>query len=193
MAGVNLIGVAADSGVEGPNALFERKAYVDGLTYLLRALPPDLDDYESEQIRVALPADLALCDQRLDQSRPLAWREDDAEVPRSFIHRLVQMTVAHVFLIVHFILPYVLLLLRFGMRVERRYRVSETIVEQSIGMLHVIGRHCTHAAETVFRGSDGKAGQRLSSAVIWLAEEVTRGVSDGVGEGLMMTKTKEPL
>jgi hypothetical protein len=190
---VNLVGVAADSGVEGHNALFERKAYVDGLTYLLRALPPDLDDYESEQIRFALPADLALSDRRLDQSRSLGWREDDTEGPRSFIHWLVQMTVVHVFLIVHFILPYVVLLLKFGIRVERRYRVSETLVEQVIGVLHVMGRHCSYAAEAVFRGSDGRAGQRLSNAVAWIAEEVTRGISDGVGEGLMMTKTKEPL
>jgi hypothetical protein len=49
--GVNLIRVAADASLDAQDGAFERMAYMNGLTFLLKGLPSDLDTYEAKQIR----------------------------------------------------------------------------------------------------------------------------------------------
>lgn len=110
---------------------------------------------------------------------------------KTIVHRLVQAIVLNIFLLATLVLPYVVIVVKSVARVERRYKVSEAIVGRSVSCFKAAGRHCARAAETVLTANDGKLGQGVSSSFAWAVEEVTRGISDGVGEGLAVTRWKE--
>lgn len=194
--------MAADAGAEGQTTDFERRAFVDGLTYLLRGLPSDLDVYETEQIKSALPSQVNISMEKerrrsesLDGARPLSKDRHTADQwpshgHRSLVHRAVQLLVANLFLAIHFALPYLIFMIKSAASIERRYKVSETVVGHSLNLAGVAGRQCSQLAGAVLSMNDGKVGQGLSRAVAWTVEEVTRGISDGVGEGLVVTRLK---
>lgn len=194
--------MAAEAGPEGQTADFERRAFVDGVTYLLRGLPPNLDVYETEQIKAALPVQLNIAMEK-ERRRPEQVegaqalsndRHAGTQYPnqdrRSLVHRAVQLLVANLFLAIHFALPYLVFLIKSAATVERRYKVSETVVGHGMNLAGAAGRQCSQLAGAVLNMNDGKVGQGLSRAVAWTVEEVTRGISDGVGEGLVMTRLK---
>lgn len=76
------------------------------------------------------------------------------------------------------------MLLRSAASVERRYKVSEAVIGHGMNCVNAIGRQCSHLAEIALKGNDSKVGE----VVTWAVEEVTRGISDGVGEGLVATR-----
>lgn len=181
---------------------FERKAFVDGLSYLLKALPTNLDVYESEQIRSSLPSYLHSNMPDYGPARTEAVPGDPyhqhyhhhhqppGHDHRSLLHRSVQHLVVNIFLFTHFILPYLIHLVKSLAVVERRYKVSETVVGHGVTLASAAGRQCSHLAGAVLNMNDGRVGQGLSRVVAWMVEEVTRGISDGVGEGLVVTRLK---
>lgn len=194
--GTNLIGMAAETGAEGQATDFERQAFVDGLTYLLRSLPANLDIYETEKIRSALPPQLY---DKLNNPMDLGSGQADAmrgdnqqnsHHDRSLIRRIVQLVVVYMFLFAHFILPYLVLLVRSAASIERRYKVSETVMGHGMNLATAAGRQCSQLAGVVLNLNDGRVGQGVSRVVAWTVEEVTRGISDGVGEGLVVTRLK---
>lgn len=187
-----MISIASEARTYEENDVLERKAYIDGLTYLLRSLPPNLNTYEMDQIQTALPRgftgpDVGLF--RSGTSTPPAT--GGAAVPKSFVHRLVQAIVLNMVLLIHLVLPYAVLVVRSMAAVERKYHVSETIVGHGMSCFNAAGRSCARTAELVLRANDGKMGRDVSSTFAWMIEEVTRGVSDGLGEGLSATRVKE--
>lgn len=201
--GSSLISIAAEASAEGQTADLERRAFVDGLTYLLRGLPSDLDVFETEQIRSALPTQLGAAaaidrnQQRTEFDGHTASqyglglsqhhrRHDD----RSLVHRAVRLLVVNLFIVAHLILPYMILLFKAAASAERRYRVSETLVGHGINLAGSAGRRCSQLAGAVMGMNEGRVGRGLSKAVAWTVEEVTRGISDGVGEGLVVTRLK---
>lgn len=107
------------------------------------------------------------------------------------LHRSVQLVVVQFILFLHFILPYLLLFLKAVVTIERRFKVSEAVVGHSINLASAFGRQCTHIVDIVVKANEGKVGQGLSSVVAWTVEEVTRGISDGVGEGMVVTRLRD--
>lgn len=188
--GTNLIGIAADTSADEGTEDFERKAYLDGLTYLLRSLPSDLDAYERNQIRTALPVRLTLKDRSAAKSGA-STPYSTTGTQKSIVHRLVQAVVLNLFLLLHFTLPYVVTVLKSAASVERKYKVSEAIVCHGMSCFNAAGRHCAKAAEVVWTASESQVGQGVSSSFAWAVEEVTRGISDGVGEGLVATRARD--
>jgi hypothetical protein len=192
--------MAAETGAEGQSGDLERQAFVDGLTYLLRSLPPDLDMYETEKIRSALPPQLYdKCNNPMDMGSGQgeavpggggAYSQQHNRHDRSLIRRIVQLVVVYTFLFAHFILPYLVLLLRSAASIERRYKVSEMVMANGMSLASAAGRRCSQLAGVVLNLDEGRVGQGLSRAVAWTVEEVTRGISDGVGEGLVVTRLK---
>lgn len=185
-----MVGIAADARREEESESFERKAYIDAVTYLLRGLPEDLDEYEADMILSALPTQLASNEVVLSRpsvASPLAGYG----LQKSLLHRLVQMVVLNLFLLTHFLLPYIITILKSAAKVERKYKVSETIVGHGMNCFNAAGRHCGRVAEVVLAASDGRPEQSVSGTFSWAVEEVTRGISDGVGEGLVVTRLKD--
>jgi hypothetical protein len=77
-------------------------AFINGLTFLLKGLPSDLDTYEAEQIRSALPITLILKDATTIRSDFVA--SVPTPQPTSFIHRIVKVIVINLVLLIYFLL-----------------------------------------------------------------------------------------
>lgn len=170
------------------DVVFERKAFIDGVTYLLKALPRDLDECECKRLQDALPdsvvaSNAVAVQPRLDPSRPAASRT------RSILHRGVQITVVNLIMLLGFLMPYLMYLLRCAARLERRYKVSETAVSHGVDLVNSIGKQSAVLTETVSQMNDGRVGQALLEAFVWTVDGVTQGISDGLGEGLSMLGT----
>ena len=101
------------------------------------------------------------------------------------------MLVVNLLLFIHFILPYAIMMLKSAATLERKYKVSETLVGHGMTFFNAVGRRGTHIVEVVLSAADGRSKEGAPGVATWLLEEVTRGVSDGLGEGLFMVKYKE--
>lgn len=193
--GANLVNISVDGGkaaVAEEDVAFERKAFVDGLTYLLKALPRDLDEGELKRIQSALPDNVK--EQELSLIR--AERDPDRTTnrtnrPRSIIHRGVQMTVVNMIFFLSFLMPYLLLLVRYVARVERKYKISETLIGHGVDLANSIGKQSASLTEAVGQMNEGKVAQALLEVFVWTIDGVTQGISDGLGEGLSMVGSKQ--
>ena len=190
--GTNLVNISVDGGkaaVAEEDVAFERKAFVDGVTYLLKALPQDLDEGELKRIQSALP-------ENVNQPNSSLTRAEDnpnrirVNQPRSIIHRGVQMTVVNLIFFLSFLMPYLLLLVRCAARLERKYKISETIIGHGVDLANSIGKQSASLTEAVGQMNDGKVAQALLEVFVWTVDGVTQGISDGLGEGLSIVGSK---
>lgn len=193
--GLGLLTIAADASKDGNDATFERKAYVDSLTYLLRSLPADLDMNEADQIWSAapvhpLPRELALS--RPGRSGTMTPAASSGQA-KSIVHRLVQVAVLNLFLLMRFLLPYLIVILKSAAGVERRYKISERIIGHSMDCFNAAGRQFGRVAEIALSSNEGKLGEGVPGTFAWAVDEVTRGISDGIGEGIMVARLKDSV
>ncbi|KAF7553076.1 hypothetical protein G7046_g7200 [Stylonectria norvegica] len=184
--GTSLVSISVDGGkpaVAEEDVAFERKAYIDGVTYLLKGLPQDLDLVESRRIQEALPVEAQNSD--LVAGRPGGGSTPNANgQPRSILHRGVQRTVVNLVFLFSFLMPYLLFLVKHAARMERKYRISESLVNHGLDLVNAIGKQSIALTETVGQMNDGKVGQTLLEALTWTVNGVTQGISDGLGEGI---------
>ncbi|KAF4345334.1 hypothetical protein FBEOM_635 [Fusarium beomiforme] len=193
--GTNLVNISIDGGkaaVAEEDVAFERKAFVDGVTYLLKALPQELDEGELKRIQCALPGQINQSDMALTQTTPDSPRIHPSQ-PRSIIHRGVQMTVVNLIFFLSFLMPYLLLLVRCAARLERKYKISETLVGHSVELAKSIGKQSASLTEAIGQMNDGKVAQALLEVFLWTFDGVTQGISDGLGEGLSMVGSRSKL
>ncbi|KAI1042766.1 hypothetical protein LB505_001037 [Fusarium chuoi] len=193
--GTNLVNISIDGGkaaVAGEDVAFERKAFVDGVTYLLKALPQELDEGELRRIQCALPEQVNLSDMALARAEPDSQRVRTSQ-PRSIIHRGVQMTVVNLIFFLSFLMPYLLLLVRCAARLERKYKISEKVVGHGVDLVNSIGKQSASLTEAIGQMNDGKVAQALLEVFVWTVDGVTQGISDGLGEGLSMVGSKPKM
>jgi hypothetical protein len=185
--GTSLVNISVYGGkpaVAEEDVTFERKAFIDGVTYLLKALPPDLDVCELRRIQSALPEDVAHLDLGAVQQGGDGSTQSASGRPRSILHRSVQIIVVSLIFVLSFMLPYLMYLIRHIARMERKYKVSETVVGHGLNFVNSIGKQSLSLTETMCQMNDGKVGQALLEAFIWTVDGVARGISEGLGEGL---------
>ncbi|TDZ35369.1 hypothetical protein C8035_v008864 [Colletotrichum spinosum] len=166
---------------------FERKAFLDGVDYILKALPPDLNEQELQRLRTSVPNNL-IPPASPDGRAYSPTRGGNAQ--RSILHRGVQSAVVNIFILIHLTLPYVLLLLRLAVRTEREYKISENLVGAGMDLANTIGSKGMKITGALCNVGDGKVGQVLTEAIAWTIEGVTGGLSDGVGQGLTIVGAK---
>ncbi|KAL4723147.1 hypothetical protein ACLX1H_009637 [Fusarium chlamydosporum] len=173
--GTNLVNISVDGGkaaVAEEDVAFERKAFVDGVTYLLKALPQDLDEGELKRIQSALPSNVTQQELTLTQADIESNRaRTRANQSRSIIHRGVQMTVVNLIFFLSFLMPYLLLLIRYAARVERKYKISETIIGHGVDLANSIGKQSASLTEAVGQMNDGKVAQALLEVFVWTIDE----------------------
>ena len=172
-----------DSAAADDDQGFGRKAFIDGLTYLLRGLPQDLDAREIDQLRSAAPSELARC--CLAEHRALHDAPTSRQ-PRSVLHRAVQAVVVQAVLLCCFLLPYLTHVVRFMISIERKHKISDKVFEQGTGIARVVSRQGTMVIETVCDLTDGRFSNPVAEAVAWTVGGVVQGVTDGVGEALVI-------
>lgn len=162
------------------------------MTYLLKALPQELDEGELRRIQCALPEQVNLSDMALARAEPDSQRVRTSQ-PRSIIHRGVQMTVVNLIFFLSFLMPYLLLLVRCAARLERKYKISEKVVGHGVDLVNSIGKQSASLTEAIGQMNDGKVAQALLEVFVWTVDGVTQGISDGLGEGLSMVGSKPKM
>lgn len=179
-SGAILIRAAADAGVNAQNSALERKSFIEGVAYLLRGLPLSLSAYETEQIRAALYINKTSNDITPVGSctLPQVYR------PRSLFRRIIQIIVTRLFVFVHFILPYFIILFHFAARLERRYKITEALLRHGVNVTNAIVKRCVYFASLVLNETNNTACQGIFGLFVWAVVEVARGITDGVIEGL---------
>ncbi|KAF3350761.1 mRNA export protein mlo3 [Verticillium dahliae VDG2] len=201
LQGLSLLSVAPDEARQPlASAEFERKAFLDGAEYILKALPADLSPLELDRLRTSTPRALVLgrqgCPQGCNTSMPSAqchWpcghaaaSSSSARPRRSLLHRWVQAAVVQMFILAHLALPYVVLLARLAARAEREYNISHNLASAGWGLVHSIGAQGVKATGTLCGIGDGRVGQAIAEAVAWTVEGVSGGLSEGVRQGMVI-------
>jgi len=158
---------------------FESDAYVDGLAYLLRGLPENLTQHERDRLLRSMPGDIL--PHKLEQDSP---------TQASTIYRLTSSLVLRLIFAFSIILPYVLLALQWLANMERKYKVSETVGHYALQSTNSIVTHAGHILQAS-RGHEWRVGQMLLSRLLWTVEEVSRGVADGLDQGLSGVRAQQ--
>ncbi|KAI1083519.1 hypothetical protein F5B20DRAFT_408876 [Whalleya microplaca] len=176
---------------------FARKSYIDGVAYLLRALPDDLDEHESSIIRRALPESCAplLADGRAADAGvdPLQLGWPSSDNGKTLLHRVVRATTTCMILLAHLFLSVLVFLIRAGAHYEREYNISQKFVSHGLVLASAIGKYSVVLSGKMCAMSDGKVGRAVSGLTVCTVENVTRGIQDGIGNGLLIIEQKEKM
>ncbi|RYP32562.1 hypothetical protein DL766_003887 [Monosporascus sp. MC13-8B] len=164
------------------DAVFARKSYIDGVVYMLKALPEDMDEIERAAVRRAA-ADS--CGEQESRERE---REGQGQ---TFLHRWVQSLVALVVLLAHALFRLFREGVRLGARYEREHHVSQALVELGLVAAGAVGRCGAVLGAAANAAGDSPVGRAVGALAAWALENVIAGVQDGLGEG-MQTVNKRP-
>ncbi|KAM0328204.1 hypothetical protein ACHAQA_005611 [Verticillium albo-atrum] len=196
--GLSLLSVAQDEARQPlSSSEFERKAFLDGAEYIMKALPADLSPQELDRLRTSAPRALVLAPGGCASSSTSSSRchspcRTSARARRSLLHRWVQATVVQMFVLAQLALPYVVLLVRLAARAEREYNISQNVVSAGWGVMNSIGAQGVRATGTLCGIGEGRLGQAVAEAVAWTVEGVSGGLSEGVGQGMMIMGASRP-
>ncbi|KAI1133103.1 hypothetical protein F5Y10DRAFT_229393 [Nemania abortiva] len=188
--GMNIQRIAYLEQREDPT--FSRKSYIDGITYILMALPENLSDQETAAIREALPppiADMGLAGARNDRNdRTIGWKPPAES--RTALQRWIASFVAILVVLAHLALSYAAIVVRVGAYYERKHNISQLIASKSFVFATAVGKHGVILSAKICAMKDGRVGKIVSSLVGWTMETVTYGVQEGIGQGMMMVDAK---
>ncbi|KAI0888923.1 uncharacterized protein GGS22DRAFT_184499 [Annulohypoxylon maeteangense] len=167
---------------------FARKSYIDGVAYMLKALPDDMDDYEAGVIRRALPTSF----QQFGTDRQIEagpkWLPSDRA--KTFLHSTVQGFVSSLVLFAYLLLSFLSAVIRTGAHYERQYNISQHVVSSSFVFATAVGKQSGALSEKIGAISDGRLGKLLSDLIAWTIESVAGGVQDGIGQGLLLIEQR---
>ncbi|KAK7927575.1 hypothetical protein PG985_004573 [Apiospora marii] len=162
---------------------FERRSYIDGVAYYLRACPDNLNELETDILLRSAP----FLAERPRPTRRIAIRRP-TDRGKTFLHRGVQQAVALAMVALHAIWCTVLLMGRMGVRYERQYNLSSQLVSHGYWFANSVGKHSVHLSAKIQKAGDGKVGQIVSGLAAWTMESFTGGLQDGYGEGIVMIR-----
>ncbi|RYP48600.1 hypothetical protein DL769_011188 [Monosporascus sp. CRB-8-3] len=162
------------------DAAFARKSYIDGVVYMLKALPEDMDEIERA---VVLRAAADSCGERESG-------EGEGE-DRTFLHRWVQSLVALVVLVAHALFRLSRECVRLGARYEREHHISRALVGLGLVAAGAVGRGGAVLGAAANAAGDSPAGRAVGARAAWALENVVAGIQDGLGEG-MQTVNRRP-
>lgn len=177
-----------------------RSLFIDAIGYLLEALPANLTPEETRTIRNRLPEEIrstlppfSKCDENctLPCQDPNCSSRFPPSQP-SLLHRTLASTIVQLFLVVHFLIPYLKIFLRNLYQYERTHHVSERVLASSIDAVDALGKGSLNIGGAVLKVGDGKLGTAIQGAATWWVEGVTGGIYEGVGEGMIIMGARRP-
>lgn len=143
-----------------------RSAYIQGVAWLLAALPRDLDDHEHAELQRALPDSLRL---RLRQD------ERQAHIRRrSVIHHAVAILCLQLYALSRLVLA----LVEHVVQWDRRYRVTECASQWSARMALMVGRGLVVVLGLLYAHGGARLSAGVAGAVGYVVNEVAKGVHD---------------
>ncbi|KAK7748550.1 hypothetical protein SLS53_000570 [Cytospora paraplurivora] len=199
--GISSTGPVAGRGSNpGSDNRTDRKAYVQGVAWLIHGLPEDLDQHERTELIRAMPAALLEGAYRTSPSSsrlsyPSSAAASSSSAPfhsrrrssssdhRSLMHRAVQAAVAQLLVPLQLMWAYLVLLLGLAAELERRYNLTEQVVRHSGELGYTVGKRGVRLSEAIYsNGGARRMGRLVTGAVTYTAEGLVRGVSDGIRE-----------
>ncbi|KAI0387679.1 hypothetical protein F5Y04DRAFT_274533 [Hypomontagnella monticulosa] len=176
---------------ETADLAFARKSYIDGVAYMLKALPDDIDEYEASVIRQALPNSCIPIEMggRIEAgARYPGWLPSDRA--KTVLHSAVQGFVTGLVILFYFLLSFLAVAIRAGAYYERQYNISQHIVSGGFGFANAVGKRSGALSEKLYAIGEGKFGKVMSDLAAWILEGVAGGVQDGIGQGLLLIEQR---
>lgn len=167
-----------------------RRQYIDGVACVLRGLPLDLTTEEELCLREALPTSLIPPDAADDQVMLRPGSGGDLQTTptsaahQSTLHRCVAAATLYIFLAISFLTPYIQLLLRQAYQFDRRHKISDRVLAQSVIAADAMGRQTIMIAQHVCSLNEGMVGEAMKGMGVYCVQGFSGGVYDGLGEGM---------
>ncbi|KAI1650777.1 uncharacterized protein F4817DRAFT_312644 [Daldinia loculata] len=177
---------------ETSDLTFARKSYIDGVAYMLKALPDDMDECEVSIIHRALPKSCAQLDmngQIKGDPGTFGWLPSDRA--KTFLHSAVQGFVTGLVIFIYLLLSFFAIVIRAGAYYERQYNISQHIISSSFVFATTVGKQSGALSEKISAISEGKLGKAMSDLAAWTIESVAGGVQDGIGQGLQLIEQRQ--
>jgi hypothetical protein len=169
---------------------FERSAYLDGLSYLLRGLPRDLEEAEISILRKALPSSV------LDTSpstahnaqrqlvRPGRGEAQNHGRP-SGVHRATRLISETAVVWFCILWPYILGVVRWMAAYERKHKISSQVVAQCAVVAVACGKWSAGISQSLLydQRNGTTVGKTLTDTVAWTVHDMVSGMAEGVQDG----------
>jgi hypothetical protein len=156
-----------------------RTLFINGLGYLLEALPSDLTVEEARSIHDRLPESVKV-------SVENSASATTSSPPPSYLHRVIAALIVYIFVLAQVLLPYVTMLLNSIYRCERKYRVTEKVLVTALNTADGVGKGAHNVGSMLSVLKEGTITTGVGNLIAWLSESVAGGVYDGVSEGLVV-------
>lgn len=174
-----------------------RQLYIHSLTYLLRALPPELEVEEAVSINAALPPTLVAFggapgtrEGGASGGTAQGARHGESDDQPSLLQETIASCIVQTCLLVHLLLPYVQLLFASLYQYERKHQISERMFSQGVNIAEGLGRRGLLVTEKVYAIGDGKFGKAINEAAVWWVKGVSGGIYQGIHEGVLAIKAE---
>ncbi|PLN83462.1 hypothetical protein BDW42DRAFT_164962 [Aspergillus taichungensis] len=175
-----------------------RSLFLHALGYLLSALPDDLSPEEAASLKNNIPGkvnrSLASSSSAGTDHPPgsLQRQSMQGSVQPSCVHRFLAFMIIQFSLVVHFLMPYIKVLLQHMYQYERSHRITERVFSTALGAADHLGKGGCNLGSRVMTMQEGKLGAKVSEAAAWWMEGVAGGVCEGVGEGMAILGFTRP-
>lgn len=178
--------------------MFARQLYIHSLTYLLRGLPNDMTSEEKLSICTAMPFGTLETAQPGPSNGTIGSRHpqdqadaEESELETSIIHKVLAYLIVQLFILAHFLLPYVKLFVGHAYQYERKYRITERVLSASLDTVDEVGKRTLKYTQAICAMNDGKVGQAIGDLTVWWVQSVAGGVHQGVSEGFVVLTAGE--
>ncbi|KAI0159718.1 hypothetical protein GGR57DRAFT_435568 [Xylariaceae sp. FL1272] len=162
------------------NERHSRRAYIDGVAYMLMALPPDLSETESGIIRDALPPTVSVPVEPRGDQKTIGWLPSPSG--RTVLQRCVANIVTVLVVLIHGLASSLTTIAKFGTECEKKYNLSQQLLKMATG----IGKSAIALGTKLCEVGDGSVGRWMAAMTSSTIEGVTAGIQDGVGQGLYL-------
>lgn len=185
----------------------DRKAYVQGVAWLVHGLPDDLDKHERTELIRAMPPALLEEAHRTpvsQQQQPAGTRPPyPSSLSSSAVYgyfgggtgaggmgdagwalaqRAARALVVQLLVPLHVLWAYVVVLLGRAVQLERRYKVAEQVVKHSGELGYGVGRGGVRLSGVIYNHGGARVGHLVTNVVAYTADGLVKGISDGIRE-----------
>ncbi|KAI1349631.1 hypothetical protein F5Y01DRAFT_316606 [Xylaria sp. FL0043] len=170
---------------------FSRKSFVDGMAYMLMALPSDLSDQEAAMIREAMPPSVA--DANLvggGSDRAIGWKSPPGGRTGG-LQGFVAMLVSIFVVLIHLTMSYASVVIRVGAHYERKHNISQQIVSRGFVIASAVGKHSIVLSAKICALKNGPVAKAVGNVASRAVESIAAGIQEGIGQGLVMIDTPQ--
>lgn len=145
-----------------------RSLYMSALAYLLGALPEELSTEEISMLQNHIPAPVKGMLTTSPHSAPYLDKEPRVYPnQKSYLHNALASIIVHLCILLRLILPYVKLLLHQLYEYERTHRITERILNTTLGTAEELGKGGVTIGSLACSLNEGRVGAALLNFATW--------------------------